>query len=261
MIALVHLAARGLGAAPFTFDTTLQTPLMTAFFTTIGLGSSLTLFKTGGPKILSFFIIATFFTLLQNAIGIAVAVPLGQHPLFGVLNSSATLVGGPATGLAFAPLFEKAGVTGAVLPGGRLGHDRHHLRRPHRRAHRHLAHRAVPAARRAGAAVRPRRLPRPSQWSKTSCSSPKRPRRPARTAESYVLLKSIVAILAAMWIGYWISRGFTALGITLPAYIGAMFAGAIIRNLADFTGLHLPVAAIDRRYRHRVPSPSSSPWP
>ena len=50
---------------------------------------------------------------MQNAVGIAVAVPLGQHPLFGVLNSSATLVGGPATGLAFAPLFEKAGVHGA----------------------------------------------------------------------------------------------------------------------------------------------------
>ena len=40
-----------------------------------------------------------------------------------------------------------------------------------------------------------------------------------------------------MWAGYWISRGFTALGLTLPAYIGAMFAGAIIRNLADLTGI------------------------
>ena len=38
---------------------------------------------------------------------------LGEHPLMGVLAGSVTLTGGPATGLAFAPLFEKAGVTGA----------------------------------------------------------------------------------------------------------------------------------------------------
>ena len=55
--------------------------------------------------------------------------------------------------------------------------------------------------------------------------------------ESYVMLKSIVVILAAMWAGHWISAGFTAAGITLPGYIGAMFAGAIIRNLADVTGI------------------------
>src|SRR3546814_5337271 len=33
--------------------------------------------------------------------------------MFGVLAGSATLTGGPATGLAFAPLFEEAGLVGA----------------------------------------------------------------------------------------------------------------------------------------------------
>src|SRR3546814_15375431 len=33
--------------------------------------------------------------------------------MFGVLAGSATLPGGPATGLAFAPLFEEAGLVGA----------------------------------------------------------------------------------------------------------------------------------------------------
>ena len=53
--------------------------------------------------------------------------------------------------------------------------------------------------------------------------------------EAYVLLKSLVILLVAMWIGSWVSRGFAALGITLPAYIGAMFTAAIIRNLDDLT--------------------------
>ena len=43
-----------------------------------------------------------------------VAVAFGLDPLFGVLAGSVTLTGGPATGLAFAPLFEQAGVAGAA---------------------------------------------------------------------------------------------------------------------------------------------------
>ena len=38
----------------------------------------------------------------------------GAHPLLGVMAGSVTLVGGPATGLAFAPLFEQAGLQGAA---------------------------------------------------------------------------------------------------------------------------------------------------
>ncbi len=236
VIALVNLGARGFGASPFTFDTSLQTPLMTAFFTSIGLGSSLKLFKTGGPKILSFLIIAIIFTILQNAIGIAVAVPLGQHPLFGVFNSSVTLVGGPATGLAFAPLFEKAGVPGAsslavasamtgIICGGLIGApigtwliERYRLKHdtgdhPHRR------------------------VPAPTEIVEDQIHEDVAVSPTGEDPSAYILLKNLAAILTAMWIGYWISRGFTALGLTLPAYIGAMFAGAIIRNLADFTGI------------------------
>ena len=47
-------------------------------------------------------------------IGVGAAYALGQHPLMGVLAGSVTLTGGPATGLAFAPLFEAAGVPAAA---------------------------------------------------------------------------------------------------------------------------------------------------
>ncbi len=53
--------------------------------------------------------------------------------------------------------------------------------------------------------------------------------------EAYVLLKSLVILLVAMWIGSWVSKGFAAIGFTFPAYIGAMFVAAAIRNLDDFT--------------------------
>lgn len=235
VIALANLAARGFGVHPFAFDTSLQAPLMTAFFTSIGFGSSLKLFRTGGPKIFSFLIIAVLFTILQNAIGIAVAMPLGQHPLFGVFNSSVTLVGGPATGLAFAPLFEKAGIQGAsslavasamtgIICGGLIGApigtrliERYRLRR--------------------GAEDQPHgRVPAPTEIVEEQITEAFAESPSGEDPSAYALLKNLVVILAAMWAGYWISRGFLSLGFTLPAYIGAMFAGAIIRNLADLTG-------------------------
>ena len=55
--------------------------------------------------------------------------------------------------------------------------------------------------------------------------------------ESYILLKNLVVILVAMWAGSWLSGLFTRLGITLPAYVGAMFVAAFIRNFDDWTGL------------------------
>jgi len=55
--------------------------------------------------------------------------------------------------------------------------------------------------------------------------------------EAYLLLKSLVVILAAMWAGSWVSQLFSSLGFTLPAYVGAMFAAAAIRNFDDLTKL------------------------
>jgi len=109
LVALATLIARHYGLSLFTFDTTLRDPLMIAFFTTIGFGASLRLLKVGGPQVLLFFIIATVAAIFQNVLGVGLAALLGLKPLFGVLAGSVTLTGGPATGLAFAPLFEKPG--------------------------------------------------------------------------------------------------------------------------------------------------------
>ena len=49
LVALAILIARQQGVTLFKFDTTLQSPLMIAFFTTIGFGASLSLLRVGGP--------------------------------------------------------------------------------------------------------------------------------------------------------------------------------------------------------------------
>ena len=55
--------------------------------------------------------------------------------------------------------------------------------------------------------------------------------------EAYGLLKGLVLILTAMWLGSWMSAWFVSMGATFPAYIGAMLVAAIIRNLDDTTKL------------------------
>jgi len=234
IVALIILVARRYNFVPFQFDTTLRDPLMIAFFTTIGFGASLSLLKVGGPQVLVFFIIATVAAVMQNVVGALIALPFGLHPLFGVLSGSVTLTGGPATGLAFAPLFEQAGVRGAstiaiaaamfgIICGGLFGGpvgtfliDRFKLRKPRRQKGE------MPEV--IAEQVVEEKLPEPRQAAPVG-----------EDQESYVLLKNLVVLLVAMWAGSWLSRGFAALGFTLPAYIGAMFVAAIIRNFDDVT--------------------------
>src|SRR5215216_1291206 len=94
-------------------DTALQSTLSVAFFTSIGMGASLALLRAGGLQVLIFLVFATLFCLIQNFAGMATATGFGENPLLGVMAGSVTLVGGPATGLAFAPIFEQAGLKGA----------------------------------------------------------------------------------------------------------------------------------------------------
>lgn len=93
-------------------DTSMQATLSVAFFTSIGMGASLALLRAGGLQVLVFLLFASAFCLVQNFSGMGIAHLFGENPLLGVMAGSVTLVGGPATGLAFAPIFEQAGLRG-----------------------------------------------------------------------------------------------------------------------------------------------------
>lgn len=231
--ALAAWAAHSRDTTLFALDTSLQSPLMIAFFTTIGINASLWLLKISGRQVLVFLLLATGFAIVQNLLGIAVAMGFGLHPLFGVLAGSTTLTGGPATGLAFAPLFEQAGVAGAesiavasamagIVCGGLIGGPvatllirRYNLRSTHPEDHR-----APPEERSVDVATESQR--------------------------EHAALKSIVVLLVAMWLGAWVSKWISAIGVTLPAYVGAMLVGAAVRNIDDRTGwLQLSVPTTD----------------
>jgi ESS family glutamate:Na+ symporter len=226
------------GYQPIKFDTTLQTPLQNAFFASVGFGASVALLMRGGVLVIIFFIIATIVAALQNVLGGLVAIALGQPPLMGVLAGSVTLTGGPATGLAFAPFFQEAGVPGAatlavaaamvgIVAGGVIGGPigtfliERSGWKPAAPGH---------AARETMANVAERQFVEPV----TEIPS-------GEDVEAYVLIKHLVIVVAAIAIGLWVSTWLTGVlkpfGMTLPVYIGAMLVAAAFRNLDDATRL------------------------
>lgn len=59
------------------FDTSLQTPLMLAFFATIGLNADFASLKKGGRAVVLFLAVVTSLLVVQNALGIGLATALG----------------------------------------------------------------------------------------------------------------------------------------------------------------------------------------
>lgn len=236
-VAVVTLIAHAQGATLVTFDTAMQAPLMIAFFTTVGFGASASLLRVGGPQVALFLAAATVFAILQNTAGMLVATAFGLDPLFGVLAGSVTLTGGPATGLAFAPLFEQAGVEGAAsvavatamagivaggLVGGPLGTvliERNKLRA------------GIAATSGTRAPVTEGRDDSDEEGAILERFSG-----PEGAIDGHAVLRNLIYVLVAMWAGSWVSAGVATLGLTLPAYIGAMVVAALIRNLDDATG-------------------------
>lgn len=235
LFAAVSLVLRLTGVVAFEFDAALQTPLMIAFFTTIGLGASLALLKVGGPQVLLFFLLATVLVILQNVVGISLASVLGVEPLLGLIAGSITMTGGHGTGAAFGKLMEdqygfSAAVTLAMaaatfglvsggLIGGPIATALINKRFPERKAG------AAPAAGAKAHPVVPDALD--EEFDKVAAGE---------APTSYTLLKVLTMILVAMWLGGMLST-WLGLYVTLPAYIGAMLVAAIFRNVADISGL------------------------
>lgn len=235
LVALLVSLLRAADVAVVRFDTSLQTALNTAFFTSIGFSASVALLRAGSGQALLFLALASFLAVGQGLIGMGVALAFGEHPLLGVLMGSTALAGGPATALAFAPQFAAAGVPAAeslaiaaamagIVLGGLAGGpiatrllERHDLQSS-RAAH-------------AGASAAPVVLPPGASALSSEAAADDNEEESVRGT-----LKGLTVLLAAMALGGGLSALFVQAGLTLPAYVGAMLVGALIRNLDDLTG-------------------------
>ena len=226
--AFVLSLLEGLGIVRVEFDATLQTQLMLAFFTTLGLMASLRLLKTGGRLLVGFLAAAAVLGLLQNVVGSSVASLLGIDPRYGILAGSVSLMGGLGTSAAFGPYFEStyglAGGTAAAISSATFG----------------MVVALIIGAPFGEWLIRRYRLPttakvkepEPKLHIPEEVDIPVSEIGPMMTRE---LMHAVGVVSICMALGMIVSQ-YLAQYITLPAYIGSMIVAAIVRNIADFTG-------------------------
>lgn len=221
-----------LGIVRLQVDSTLQTVLMLAFFTTIGLMASLKVVATGGKLLVGFLLCVTLLLFLQNGLGIGIAEAMGLDFHYGILAGSVSMMGGLGTAAAFGPYFEQTygiaggtavgitaatfGMVAALLIGGPFAEwciRRYKVKTPKD-------------------VVQPEpELHIPSDM-ESDITMPGSAKKPSLTEE---IMKACSIVALCMGLGTVVSE-FLGQYITLPAYIGSMMVAAVLRNLADFSG-------------------------
>ncbi|WP_110674206.1 sodium/glutamate symporter [Salinicola sp. RZ23] len=215
------------GGVEVHFDKTLQNFFMNLFFTCVGFTVSAALIRSSGRQGALLAVIAVAFLVIQNLVGVGLSRLLGINELLGVAMGSISMSGGVGSGAAFGPTLEAAGAAGAttvgiaaatfgLLMGSLIGGpvakrliDRHGLRSEGKERH----------------SARPVEVPAPLTGTG--------------------LFRSTLVILIAAAIGTVISWLLNFTGIQFPYYVGCLFGGALVRNLADTGKFPLRMPEID----------------
>lgn len=241
LFTLIHLIGVQTGMFSLKFDQTLKDFFMIGFFSTIGFTASIKIVKQGGIAILIMFAVSIVMLVVQNIWGISIARAFGLNPLIGMCASSISLMGGVGTSAALAPIMEANGAAGGLTVGiasatfglvmgglvsgpiARYLIDKKDLLRKAQEADR-LG------------------LVEEIDYSKLDNELSEVNPESLNTKE---FSKGFFLILISMGIGSIISMLIGMTGLVFPAYIGAIFAAAIIRNIADSGHKALPMKEID----------------
>lgn len=219
---LLALFCKQFGLINFSFTTTLQSPFMIAFFTTVGIGGSLSLMKKGGKGLIIYLVTCWFVAVFQNSFGSALASMLGIHPVLGVMAGAVSLEGGHGAAAAFGPTAEQLGVKGAtavaiasatygLISGGLLG---------------------GPIAKwlisKYNVAIKA------GEGTFETFNAAIGVDKEAEGVTGKSILHMMTIVLVIMTIGAFLSGKLkAATGFDLPGYVGAMFVAIILRNIND----------------------------
>ena len=214
------------------FDTSLQTLLMLAFFTTIGLSASLKIVTEGGKLLVSFLFVITILCVLQNFLGMGLAEMMGLDFHYGLLAGSVSMMGGLGTSAAFGPYFEQTygvqGGTAVAITAATFGMVVALLI-------------GAPFAEwliRKYKVITPKEVDTPEPElhipEDLETTVVEGEKDPTYTPQ---LLKAGTIVAICMGLGAVLSQ-YMGQYITLPAYIGSMIVAAIVRNVGDFSGMN-----------------------
>lgn len=225
VVALILLALRGL-EVEVRFDTSLQTPLMLAFFATIGLSADFASLKKGGRVVGIFLLAVVGLLVVQNAMGIGLAKALGLDPLMGLLTGSITLAGGHGTGAAWGTVFsEKYGLASAselamasatfgLVLGGLIG---------------------GPVAR-----LLIKRVQSPGGLESEKPRIPKGFEQPnkERSITPFSFIETLALIAVSLLVGTLLNGQLHDTTFELPTFVCVLFVGVVLRNGLSALGLY-----------------------
>lgn len=193
---------------------------MDIFFTGVGLTASWKLIKKGGAKLckgIAITIIGLIFA--QNILGIALAVPLGLHPLQGIGLGSLSLMGGVGTSGAIAPMYEELGAENAVVLSVMC-------------ATFGMIFASLVGGPVARALIKKHNL----SGNTNEIDASKLVDKEATPLNAKSLMGSVSLIIIAAGLGSYISILAEKIPyIEFPYFIGCMLGGVILRNILDYT--------------------------
>lgn len=193
--------------------------LLLYFFAAIGLNTDVRTLSQGGRPLVILLLLATVFMGLQNGLGMAMAGLFGMDPRAGLMTGSVSLTGGVGTTLAWSPHFvHNLGIGNAAelgLAANMLG--------------------LIAACVIGGPIARylmGRHRVRPSGDTELEIGAPHRQELRLQIDYHGVLL-AVFWLNLALMLGEGVSWLIARTGLNLPAFVGVLMAGIVIRGLAD----------------------------
>lgn len=221
LFAIMTCICYSTGIVEFSFDDTLREVCMVFFFTSVGFQANLKILKSGGKSLIVFLTLVILLIVSQNLVAVGLSKAMGLNPLIGMCTGSIPMVGGHGTAGAFGPVLEDFNIKGATtictaaatfglitgsLVGGPLGK-------------RLIEKRGL--------------LNTVSNEDDSLLIEDEK--KHERHTNMYAA--AVFQLILAIGLGTIFSAMLTKTGLTFPVYIGAMLAAALMRNIAEYSGI------------------------
>jgi len=213
------------GTFEISMTNTLQDFFMNLFFTGTGFTCSLAILKKSGKLGAKLAVGAVFFLIVQNLVGVGLCSVFGLNKLLGIAMGSISMSGGVGSGASFGPTLEALGAEGGTTIGVAA-------------ATFGLLLGSITGGPVAEYLIRKYNL-------KSTAEAAVDTKEEVHPLVEKTFFNSVLLILLAAFIGSYISKLLKLTGLSFPYYVGCLFGGALIRNIADARHTDLRMYEID----------------
>lgn len=204
---------------------TLQDFFMNIFFTGTGFTCSIAVIKKSGKLGAILAVGAVSFLVVQNLVGVGLSKVFGLNPLLGIAMGSISMSGGVGSGASFGPTLEALGADGGTTVGVAA------------------ATFGLLLGSITGGPVAERLIKKYNL--KSTATETTEEKKEIHELSQNSFFNSLLLVLLAAFIGSYISALLKMTGLSFPYYVGCLFGGALVRNIADARGVELRMYEID----------------